>query len=63
VAIHTDNPIIPALGRWRQEDHKFEASLESYQDGVTKKKKKKNKERKDQRCLPVGFPPLMGWNN
>jgi hypothetical protein len=31
--------VIPALGGWRQEDHKFEASL-GYTETLKKKKKK-----------------------
>jgi hypothetical protein len=39
-------PVIPALRRLRQEDHKFEASLNNRVKPCLKKKKKKKTERK-----------------
>jgi hypothetical protein len=46
VVSHT--PVITTLGRWRQEDHEFEASLNYTATSVSKTKRtnKQNKERK-----------------
>jgi hypothetical protein len=40
-------PVIPALGRWRQEDLKFEARLGYIRPCLNKKNKKRKKKRKE----------------